>query len=139
MLICLSSAGDLLHVAVALILFQGEFEKAEDELIQVTHLDESYVSAKYFLALVLIQQRKYTMAVSILESALFVSDLTDPALLSAMALAHGRNGNRYAFDVTVRELENASLRGRVDPFFRAFALLDFDPPRAINLLRQAYE
>lgn len=125
------------HIA-RVFYFQREFEKAADELHRAIHLDESYAPAKYFLALVLIQQRQYATAVATLESALR-TDSNHPILLSAMALAHSRHGNRHAAETTIRELQNVSRRRRVDPFFRAFAFIDSDPARALDFLRQAYE
>jgi TolB-like protein/Flp pilus assembly protein TadD len=125
------------HIA-RVFYFQREYEKAADELHSVMRLDDSYVPAKYLLALVLIQQRKHAAAVSTLETALR-NDSTHPILLATLAFAHSRQGSREAADITARELERVSHKRRVDPFFRAFALLDTERARALEFLRQAYE
>src|SRR5262249_40660187 len=118
--------------------FQREYEKAASELHSVTRLDDSYVPAKYFLALVLIQQCKYADAVATLQGALKLES-THPILLSALAFAHGRQGNRHATEIIVRELCKVSRKRRVGPFFRAVAILDSEPALALDFLQQAYE
>ena len=125
------------HIA-RVFYFQRKFEKAADELLSAVHLDRSYGPAKYLLALVLIQQRKYAEAIATLEDALRI-DSTHPILLAALAFAYSRQGNDHAAEVVACQLRLVSSKRRVDPFFRAFALLESNRARAIDFLRQAYE
>ncbi|HWC15913.1 MAG TPA: winged helix-turn-helix domain-containing protein [Terriglobales bacterium] len=125
------------HIA-RVFYFQRKFEKAADGLLRAIHLDESYAPAKYFLALVLIQQRKYAEAIATLEGALRI-DSTHPILLASLAFAHSRQGNHHAAEVVAYQLRLVSRKRRVDPFFRAFALLESNRARAISFLRHAYE
>jgi TolB-like protein/Flp pilus assembly protein TadD len=120
--------------------FNKEYDKAADELRSVMHLEESYIPAKYFLSLVLIQQSNYLGAIATLEAAL-KTDPTHPILLSTLAFARTRQGRKHQAELICRELASVARKRRVDPFFRAFALLD-DPPQAdlmFDLLEQAYQ
>lgn len=103
--------------------FERKYDEAAEELRSVMHLEESYVPAKYFLALVLIQQGDHAAAVATLEAAL-ITDPTHPILLSTLAFAHTRQGRTRNEELICRELEGVARKRRVDPFFRAFALLD---------------
>src|SRR5581483_3436097 len=120
--------------------FERKYDEAADELRSVMHLEESYVPAKYFLALVLIQQGNYAGAVATLEAAL-KTDPTHPILLSTLAFTHSRRGRKREAEVICHKLESVGRKRRVDPFFRAFALLD-NPAHTANmfgLFEQAYQ
>ena len=132
---------DPLSVAVQahlarVLYFEREYDQAADELRSVMHLEESYVPAKYFLALILIQQGDYATAVATLEAAL-ITDPTHPILLSTLAFAHTRQGNKRESELICQKLEIVGRKRRVDPFFRAFALLD--NPNHIDLMFDLFE
>jgi TolB-like protein/Flp pilus assembly protein TadD len=127
------------HVA-RVSYFRNEYDRSAHELRSVMHLEESYIPAKYFLALVQIQQGKCREAIAVLEAAL-KTDPTHPILLSALAFAQTRQGRKREAELISRELTSVARKRRVDPFFRAFALLD-NPPEAdqmFDLLEQAYQ
>jgi TolB-like protein/Tfp pilus assembly protein PilF len=129
------SVAVLAHLA-RVSYFEQKYDDAADELRSVMHLEESYVPAKYFLALVLIQQGDCAAAVATLEAAL-KTDPTHPILLSTLAFAHTRQGRTRDAELICRELERVSRKRRVDPLFRAFALLD--NPAQTNLMFDLFD
>lgn len=132
------SVAVLAHLA-RVSYFEKEYAAAAQRLASAVRRDKEYVPARYFLGLVLIQRGEYVKAIRELDVAIRLAP-DHPVLLSALALANTKASRHCEAAAILERLNAVGRQRRVEPFFRAFAILGTRRSEEVfTYLEQAYE
>jgi adenylate cyclase len=117
---------------------QGNYEAAKEQCGKALELDPGFVVAHIRLGIIDFEAGKFTEAIAELEKARAMDP--SPLVAGFLGYAYAKSGDRDKAQAIIAELNQASSRQYVSPYYIATVYLGLgDKQRALDGLEKAYE